>query len=297
MQPNPVLRRLGLADDDRVAIIHADDIGMCESTISAFAELMDFGLVSSGAAMVPCPWFPLAADYCRQHAQVDMGVHLTLTSEWDGLRWGPVARRDVASGLVDGAGYFHRRSANVQQHGSPDAVRLELETQLRRAMSAGIDVTHVDTHMGTVAHPKFVQIYIDLALEHRLPFMIPRLAESGWAKMGFDSEMAAGAARLVERLEADGQPLLDRVLILPLDQPEDRLARAKRAFDSLPIGITHFVIHPGQDTPELRAAARTWPARVADFRTFLSTELRDYVQSQGIHVVGYRALRELIREG
>jgi hypothetical protein len=101
MDPNPVLRKLGFADDDRVVIIHADDIGMCQATMSAFADLVDFGLISSGAVMVPCPWFPQAAAYCRQHPLVDLGVHLTLTSEWDGYRWGPVSTRDPASGLID----------------------------------------------------------------------------------------------------------------------------------------------------------------------------------------------------
>jgi len=106
---------------------------------------------------------------------------------------------------------------------------------------------------------------------------------------------AALAAQFVQQLESQGQPLLDHVLILPTDQPDDRLSLAKQAFASLPAGITHFVIHPGKDTPELRAAAGTWPARVADHRIFLSTELRDYVLSQGIHVIGYRALRDLVR--
>ena len=154
MRTNPVLKKLGLTPEDRAVIIHADDIGMCQATVTAYADLMDFGLVSSGAVMVPCPWFPYAADYCRQHPDVDTGVHLTLTSEWDSYRWGPISTRDPASGLVDDEGCFYRSVAEAQEYGQPDAVQREMQAQVERALAAGIDVTHVDTHMGTVAAPQ-----------------------------------------------------------------------------------------------------------------------------------------------
>ena len=91
MHPNPVLKKLGFAPEDRLVIIHADDIGMCHASVAAYRDLMDAGLVSSAAVMVTCPWFPLVAEYCRQHPDADMGVHLTLTSEWDSYRWGPIS--------------------------------------------------------------------------------------------------------------------------------------------------------------------------------------------------------------
>ena len=294
MIPNPVLGRLGFADDDRVVIIHTDDIGMCQATVSAFADLVDFGLISSGAVMVPCPWFPQVAAYCRQHPQVDMGVHLTLTSEHDSCRWGPISTRDPASGLIDEEGYFYRQSEEVPAHGDAVAVQLELQAQVARALDAGIDVTHIDTHMGTVAHLKFIPAYVQLALQHGLPPMILRLDEAGWRKMGMDSETAAFAAQLVQQWEAQGLPLLDHLVALPLDQSADRVELAKKTFDSLPPGLTHFIIHPAQDTPELRAITPNWQGRVADYRTFTDEELCDYVKNSGVRVIGYRALRELI---
>jgi predicted glycoside hydrolase/deacetylase ChbG (UPF0249 family) len=295
MNPNPILRRLGFADDDRVVIIHTDDIGMCQATVSAFADLADFGLISSGAVMVPCPWFPQVAAYCRQHPQVDLGVHLTLTSEHDHCRWGPISTRAHASGLIDEEGYFHRRSEEVQEHGDATAVELELKAQVDRALAAGIDVTHVDTHMGTVAHPKFIPAYFQLAVQHGLPLMILRLDEVGWRKMGMDSDTAAFAAQFVQQLEAQGLPLLDHLAMLPLEQPAGRVELAKKTFGSLPPGLTHFIIHPAHDTPELRAATPSWQGRVADYRAFISEELRDYVENSGVQVIGYRALRELMR--
>jgi len=300
MDPNPILRKLGFADRDRVAIVHVDDVGMCQATLPAFTDLLDFGLVSCGSVMVPCPWFPLVGQTCRQRPGIDLGVHLTLTSEWDVYRWGPLSTRDPASGLIDEEGYFPRRSEDVQRRGEPEAARLELQAQVAHALDAGIDVTHVDTHMGSVVHPKFMLTYVQLALQHGLPLMMLRLDEAGWRRVGaergiaMDSHMVAGAAQMVQQLEAQGVPLLDDIATLPLDQPAERVEQAKRVFDSLPSGITHFFIHPALDTPELRTITSDWESRLADYQAFSSPELRDYVTDSGVQVIGYRDLLELM---
>jgi len=296
MRPNPALRKLGFADDDRVAIIHADDIGMCQASLTAFAELLDFGLVSCGAAMTPCPWFPSVAAYAAAHPNADIGVHLTLNCEYSTYRWGPLSTRDPASGLLDAEGCFFRLPADTQRHAEPAAVRTELEAQVALALAAGIDVSHVDTHMGTVAHRKFAASYVELALAHRLPLMLMRCDEEGWRAWGQDAETATVAATLVQELEAAGVPLVDAFVGMPLDAPDERIARAKAMFDTLPPGITHFVLHPAADTPELRAIATgDWPSRVGDHRTFMSEELRKYVRQSGVQVIGYRPLRDLMR--
>jgi predicted glycoside hydrolase/deacetylase ChbG (UPF0249 family) len=116
LNPNPVLKKLGLADNDRVAIIHTDDIGMCQANVEAFADLNGVGIISSGAVMVPCTWFLQAASYAREHNQADLGIHLTLTSEWKTYRWGPISSRDPASGLVDEEGYFYHLTRPAARH-------------------------------------------------------------------------------------------------------------------------------------------------------------------------------------
>jgi hypothetical protein len=199
--------------------------------------------------------------------------------------------------MLDEEGYFHRRSGEVYAHGDAAAVNVEMQAQVARALAAGIDVTHMDTHMGAVAHPRFVPAYVQLALEHCLPAMMLRLDEAGWREMGMDGETAAFAARFVQQLEEQGLPLLDRLVGLPLDQAGDQVELARRTFDVLPAGVTHLIIHPAQDTPELRAIAPDWAGRVANYRAFMSEELRDTVRNSGVQVIGYRAVRALMREG
>lgn len=295
-EPNPVLRRLGLAPTDRVAIVHADDLGMAQGSVPAFEELMAWGLVSSGAVMVPCPWFPAMANLCRQHPEADVGVHLTLTSEWDSYRWGPISTRNATSGLLDDEGYFPHTVEEVQANATVDVVAAELEAQVSRALKAGIDVTHVDTHMGAVAAPQFMPAYIQLATAHKLPPMVPRYEEQQWLEFGLDAGTAAYAAQFVQVLEDMGMPLLDHLTGLHLGDPTDRLELAKATFDALPAGVTHLIIHPAKDTPELRAATpTTWRARAADYQVFGSEELRAHVHKIGVQVIGYRAIRESSR--
>ncbi len=294
---NPTLKQLGFAPDDRVVIIHADDIGMCQSTLPAIADLFDFGLLSSAATMVPCPWFLEAAAFCRNHPTVDMGVHLTLNCEWNTYRWGPISTRDPASGLLDEQGYFPKSPAVMEQQADPQAAALELNAQLARALQAGMDPTHVDAHMGTAMRPPFLPAYIDAAASQRLPLFlvgsqgIPRLQARG---MGFGI-IAPGSIERLNILAEQGVPLFDDLVGLPLNDPVDQVAAGKKIVDSLQPGLTMWLLHPAQDTPELRAMTPDWPSRVANYAACMSSELRDYIRQSGVQVIGYRPLRALVR--
>ena len=112
-------------------IVHADDIGLTQSNVEGFADLVDFGLVTSGSVMMPTAWAPLAAAYAREHPHADVGVHMTLTSEWEGNRWSPLSTVDPSSGLIDPDGYMwqhgevfipaHKRGSRAERDGNPGA--------------------------------------------------------------------------------------------------------------------------------------------------------------------------------
>lgn len=295
MHLNPLLKKLGLPKDARAVILHADDIGMCQASLAAYADLLDFGLISSAATMVPCPWFPATAALCRERGDaVDMGVHLTLTAEWSGYRWRPLSTCDPATGLIDGAGYFHTSRPPVAK-ADPVAVAAELRAQVERAVADGIDITHIDSHMGTVFNPAFLESYVSLALEYGVPPMLPRLDEPGIRAMGFSSEVAAFFAVKIQEMEAAGLPLLDTLLTAPLEAPEERLEQTQQTLRQLPVGISYFILHPSKDTPELRAITPDWRARVGDYQVFTSEALRRFIADEGIHIIGYRAVRDATR--
>lgn len=295
MQPNPVLKKLGFSPDDRVIIIHTDDIGMCQASVDAFADLDEFGLISSGAVMVPCPWFLEAAAYARAHPGADLGAHLTLTSEYERYRWAPLSTCDPASGLLDEQGFFHRATPDVWAKADPEAAIAELETQISRALAEGMNLTHIDTHMGSIAHPAIIPGYIQLAVKYGLPPMIPRLSADELMGVGnVDEDTAQMIKGMINTLEEMGMPLLDGLTGLQLVDPADRFGQAKQALGALKPGLTHFIIHPSKDTPELRQIMPTWACRVADYETFMSEATRAFIRDEGIQVIGYRALKDLM---
>jgi chitin disaccharide deacetylase len=294
MEPNPVLKKLGFSNTDRLVILHTDDIGMCQASLAAFIDLWENEAISSGALMLPCPWAKSAAEYCRTHASVDMGVHATITAEWDGYRWPALSTRDHASGLLDKDGFLWQTSQETQANATSEAVALELQMQVHKALEWGVDVTHVDSHMGTVIHPKFLQAYIQAAQQAHVPVMLPRGDPAMAVDTGMDAETAAGFAIRIAQLEEQGMPLVDGLAMLPLDQPEGQLDIAKKMLAELPAGVTHFLFHPSIDTPELRAIAPDWPSRVTNYHTFMDPGLKKFIKDQGIQVIGYRDLKNLI---
>jgi predicted glycoside hydrolase/deacetylase ChbG (UPF0249 family) len=295
MNPNPVLKKLGFSNTDKVVILHTDDIGMCQASLSAFIDLWENESISSGAIMMPCPWAKPAAEYCCTHPGVDMGVHATITAEWDEYRWSAMSTRNPDSGLMDKDGFLWQTSQETQANATPEAVAVELQLQVRKALDWGVDVTHVDSHMGTIIHPKFIQAYVQVAVQAHVPVMLPRDDLSGFLHMGMDPDSAAAFAALIAQLEEQGLPLVDGIAMLPLDQPEGQLEIAKKMLSELPAGVTHFLFHPSTDTPELRAIAPDWPSRVANYQTFMNPELKKFIKDQGIQVIGYRHLRELMQ--
>lgn len=300
MTPNPILRRLGLADDARVVVLHADDIGMCQATLSAYDAALEFGVLSTAATMVPCPWYPsLTALYRARagHPRLDMGVHLTLNAEWDGYRWGPLSTRDPSSGLFDAQAYLHARARGVEENASLPAVEAELRAQVQRALDDGIDVTHVDTHMLTLFHPRLIPAYVRTALAFRLPLFLLRTPDALFGSANVPPQQVERAQATLEEMESIGMPLFDHLEVLSLSDPANRLEQGKRALEAAPPGLTCFLIHPASDTPELRALAPDWRCRAADAALFVSEAWRQAVADSGVHVIGYRALRDLFRAG
>jgi len=295
MTPNPLLKKLGFSETDKVVIIHTDDIGMCHASVQAFKDLWEFGTITSGAVMVPCPWFPATAQMCRENPEMDMGVHATLNAEWDIYRWGPVSTRDQASGLMDEQGYFPQDPEVSYQNAKPEAVTVEINKQVELALAAGIDVTHVDSHMGTVINPLFVQSYIQSTASRLIPNMLPRIGASGIDMMGIGQQDLQTYAPVMQQLEAQGVPMLDGIFAMPLEHDIDHIGVAKELLSGLPAGISHFILHPSIDTPELRAICPDWRARVANYHAFMSDELRKFIEQENIKPIGYRQIRNAMR--
>ena len=279
--------RLGYPADSKLLIVNADDFGMCNAANAATIEGLDARAYTSSTIMVPCPWFAQTAAYAADKPEADLGVHLVTTSEWISLKWGPVCGRDTVASLVDERGHFYRDVRSVYEHARLADVELECRAQIDQALAAGIDVTHLDCHMGTMQlEPRYHELYLRLAADYRLPV---RMA----------------SARLLERMNVPGmRGVAESLGVLAPDElwfngPPTPAATAgfwNGLFAKLRPGVVNEVlVHPGYDQPELRACCPEWEQRVVDHAFFMAGSTRARLRDLGVALIGYRELRDLQR--
>ncbi len=281
---------LGREPEQRMLILHADDVGMCEASVSAFEELIETGTVSSGSVMTACPWFPAVAQYCARNPTADVGVHLTLTSEWHSYRWGPVSTLGRANGLVDSAGYLHAGRDKLAEFATAPPVCAEMHAQIERALAGGIDVTHIDAHMFACLWPPLLPVYLDLAREYQLPALV---WQSAWDDIAFPRDRGRSGPAI---LNDSGFIPLDRAILLDSTRPAERPVQLRETIQRLPAGITHLLVHPSTDTPELRRITpQGWRNRVADYDALRDPGLLDFIRASGVELIGYGALRTALR--
>lgn len=282
--------RLGYGPEDRLLILHADDFGMCHAANEATIRALEAGIVTCASVMVPCPWMPEAARYAREHPDADIGVHLTLTSEWDRYRWGPVSPGETAS-LTDAEGYFPRSTREAVEQQSPEAVERECRAQIERARAFGFRPTHIDSHMGTLFNRRFFSLYARLGKEAGLPPMLvlpDRPIEDLRPLLGDDP------ASTIDALRRDGYLFLDRLgLGIGGDTLESRRESCYAALRDLSPGVTEIILHLSTDDAEIRAITSHWEARWHEFLIFTDPRTRDLIDSLGIRLIGYRDLAKI----
>lgn len=284
--------RLGRPAGARLVILHADDLGMCHAANEAFAALADFGVVKCGSVMVPCPWFPEIAAWARAHPGHDLGLHLTLTSEWNHYRWRPVTPAGEVPGLVDEEGFLWHEARQVVEHATPAEVEKEIRAQIALARKFGLEPTHLDSHMGTLfSSPEFFQVYLRVAKDENIPPMIPYVPAAVLEGYGLKNFSYAP-------LEKAGYVILDSLnLGVDGDTEEARFAAYRNALAALPPGVSQIILHPAKEGPELRSITGSHRKRDLDYRLFRLPKMRALLKELGIESIGYRDLRPLWEKG
>ena len=286
--PKTIAERLGYPRDAKLLIVHADDLGMAHSINAATMKAFETGLVNSGSIMVPCPWLSEIATYARANPQADLGLHLTLTSEWTSLRWRPVTPSDRVKSLLDKDGYFHLTETEAASSADPKEVELEITAQIERARALGIQPTHLDSHMGTLYQNKALfEVFLRVARNQKLPV---RVARTWFGRTDF----------LPVTLAPD-DVYIDRTLdINPSVAPNDWGKFYSDALAKLEPGVTEVVIHLGYDDAEMRAATidhPNWGAawRQRDFEFFTSDAFRKVLQENQIKLITWREVGKLVK--
>lgn len=288
--PTSLAERLGYPAGTKLLLVHADDLGVAHSVNQASFEALRGGPVNSASIMAPCPWLAEVADFARTHPNYDLGIHLTLTSEWQHIKWGPVASRSQVGSLVDANGYFYDNCDSMALRAKPEEVELELRAQIERVRTAGINPTHFDTHMGCLywTNTALLNIYLKLGREYKVPLRVGR--------------------NLVEALpDSLRKSILEKDIVIdhiysatPADYKKGMAAFYEDILRKIKPGINEIVIHPGHKDAELRGVTINHPDwgaewRQADLDFFNSDACRQLLKQENIQLVTFREIGSLLK--
>jgi predicted glycoside hydrolase/deacetylase ChbG (UPF0249 family) len=284
-QTKTISERLGHPAGSKLLIIHADDLGAAHSIDAASFDALEKGAISSASAMVPTPWITEVAAYARAHPDADLGLHLTLTSEWETYRWGSVAPPDEVPSLLDSSGTFPNDEKIVAARAKPAEVEREIRAQIERALALGIRPTHLDSHMGALfTTPDLLATYVKVAREYHLPFLAPR-----------------GDPRVAPQPPLSAEDVLvDAAIIATREVPREKWKEFYlKSIADLKPGLTEMIVHLGHDESELKAVmvdhegfGSAW--RQKDYEVVNSPEFKKALRDNHVIVVTWKDLGKLL---
>lgn len=290
-----VAERLGYPANSRLLVIHADDFGMMHTVNSAIEEALEKGWVNSASIMVPCPWFPEVAEWAKTHPNADLGIHLTLNADWTTYRWRPVSTQPVGSSLIDSDGYLPLSTEFVDSHAKMSEVETQARAQIDKAQAAGIRLTHLDPHMGTIAStPDLLAVYVGLGNRYKLPVLLePKTAK------GIDagSETPVGIDGIFNTTKlTKGSVVVDRILQMMPGVPQSQWLDAyKKMLEPLPPGTYELIVHLAHNDAEIQGATSDHPDwgaqwRQNDLNVVSNPEFQKFLKEQGFVLVTWKDL-------
>jgi hypothetical protein len=286
-QGQALAQRLGYPADAKLLIIHADDLAVAHSQDMASFEALNRSAVSSASVMVPCPWLTEVADYAKAHPDADLGLHLTLTSEWKNYKWGPTVPRDQVASLLDPHGYLYSDTGEAARHIKPEEAEREVRAQVETALKMGIRPTHLDSHMGVLfTKPALVAVFVNVAHEYHLPFLMLKIP-------GTAPDMYAALKPT--------DVILDHVFMAaPPIKSNEWLSYYTHILKTLPPGVSELIVHLAYDDAEMQAVTVEHPDygsawRQRDFNVMTSPEFRKALEENHITLVNWRKLGTLLQ--
>lgn len=295
-QSQTLAEQLGYPADAKLLIIHADDLGVGHSKNAASISAWEQNGINSASIMVPTPWFPEIAHYASKNPEFDLGLHLTLTAEWQFYKWDGVLPSNEISTLLTDKNYFYPTVAEVVQNADPAEIENEIRAQVKRAYQFGLDPTHLDSHMGTLfSHPDFFEAYLRVGREYELPVLIP----DNWIEEAMFSDEEARDR--IMQLAADYPVHVREVIMLTPETPEsDWFEKYNSEIKNLKSGLNEILLHPAYDDAEMNAMTINYHHnfgaewRQRDYNYFTSQRVKDLLTEENIQLVSWREIKELM---
>jgi chitin disaccharide deacetylase len=285
-QTKTIAERLGYPRDAKLLILHADDLAVAHSEDAASLDALDKGAISSASIMIPCSWLTEVAAYAKDHPDADLGLHLTLTSEWKTYRWGSLESKDKVPSLFDPSGYLWSNTPEAASHLKADEAEREIRAQVERALAMGIHPTHLDSHMGALfSRPDLYAVYVKVAHEYKLPFL------------AFIDQKTR--PELSSKLSS-GDIVIDSLLIAdPSIHPGDWKAFYTNIVQNLRPGVTELIVHLAFDDAEMRAVTAGYDDygaawRQRDYDVITSSEFKKLLEDNHVILIKWKDLKKLL---
>jgi predicted glycoside hydrolase/deacetylase ChbG (UPF0249 family) len=258
---------------------------MNHSVNRATFEALEKRWITSASILVPCPWFPEVAKWAKEHPDADVGIHQALNSEWTTLRWGPVSSKDKVPSLLDRDGYLPLETPAVAQNAKLSEVENELRAQIDRAQSAGIHLTHLDTHMGALfGSADLYKVYQKMGYAYDLPIL------EAWGGTHAPEGVSPPAEEVLVEKVIEIEPGIDA---------KDWASWYRKQLESLAPGVYQIIVHLAYDGEEMRGATYDHPDwgaawRQHDLDMVKSPEFHQFLKDQGFVLVGWRELAKAL---
>jgi len=283
--------KLGFPEGSKVILLHCDDAGMCGEANIAVKNYFETGDIQSAAVMVPCPYAEDLIEWAKTQDSPDIGIHLTLTSEWKDYRWGPVSDPSKVPGLIDPEGKMWRDVRSVVAHATAEEVETEVRAQIDKVLAMGFTPTHIDTHMGTLyASIEYLKVFLKIANEYNIPanaidLSDPRIAE------GFKNEGYPITVEVVELLNQYSLPKLDNFSSVPDGTSyENKRDNFFALLNYLEPGLTEIIFHPSVESDNLKSITNSWQQRVWEAQLFSDPVVKKFFEDNGIIITTWKEI-------
>lgn len=281
-------KKLGLPENSKLLIVHADDAGLSHSENRATISSLKKGIVNSYSIMVPCPWYFEMACFAKNNPNFDYGIHLTLTCEWEFYKFGPVLPISEVPSLVDENGHFFKKRDQLKERAKPSEVEKELEAQIKKALKFGLKPSHIDSHMYSVgASSEFFEIYRGLGKRYDLPFMI---SQQLMEMVGLDPK---------QHIKED-DILIDKAHYGIFEYFDSgKLAEYyANISDDLTNGLNIILIHPAFNDEEMKGITIDHPNfgsewRQIDFDSFTNQKNISKLKKNNIELITWRDIKNI----
>ncbi len=277
-------------------IVNADDFGMCHSANVAIMKMLKDEKITSTSIMPNCSWFEEAADFLVANPQMDVGVHLTFTSEWAPFKWSPLTS---GSSLKDAKGYFHQTCKDFQLNANESHVKAEIVAQIEKVKSAGINISNIDNHMGSLTGLEsgigFMPATLAICAQYSLPYRLPKVFPEERVRL-LPEQVVSQFRQLITYGESLNVNMIDHLIEYPFhkqegDTYETFVTQFVNLISNIKPGISEIYMHPAIESDELKAIHASWERRVYEYRVMYDSRVVEELKKQDIQLISWKDLK------